>query len=181
MGSRAISPGQTRKPSPTFPHRSAPHEFTILYDSEHNVIGEYSMSCGGHSPGGTTIEEAKEAPGGRRSHMTAPQAEPVIRIWVDRQRRGWYPSIPWKAVPQLEFRSRELFSAAPTNIPPGNSVGSKENRRGDPSPVFLHSAEAQRTSYRSGLPAEGIPAAVPPGPPSPQAGGTARTSFPLSW
>ena len=79
--------------------------------------------------------------------MTAPQAEPVIRIWVDRQRRV-VSFHPMEGCPQLEFRSREIcFSAAPTNIPPGNSVGSKENRRGDPSPVFLYSAEAQRTSY----------------------------------
>lgn len=47
---------------PSLSAQECPHEFTIpLYDSEHNVIGEYSMSCGGHFSGGTTIEEAKEA------------------------------------------------------------------------------------------------------------------------
>lgn len=44
------------------PASECPHEFTIpLYDSEHNVIGEFSMSCGGHFSGGMTIEEAKAA------------------------------------------------------------------------------------------------------------------------
>ena len=44
------------------PAAECPHEFMIpLYDSEHNVIGEFRMSCGGHFSGGMTIEEAKEA------------------------------------------------------------------------------------------------------------------------
>lgn len=44
------------------PAAECPHEFMIpLYDSEHNVIGEFSMSCGGHFSGGMTIEEAKAA------------------------------------------------------------------------------------------------------------------------
>lgn len=44
------------------PAAECPHEFAIpLYDSEHNVIGEFHMSCGGHFSGGMTIEEAKEA------------------------------------------------------------------------------------------------------------------------
>lgn len=44
------------------PASECPHEFMIpLYDSEHNVIGEFSMSCGGHFSGGMTIEEAKAA------------------------------------------------------------------------------------------------------------------------
>ena len=40
--------------------------------------------------------------------MTAPQAEPVIRIWVDRQRRGG-SFHPLEGCPPLEVRSRELF------------------------------------------------------------------------
>lgn len=44
------------------PAAECPHEFMIpLYDSEHNVIGEFGMSCGGHFSGGMTIEEAKAA------------------------------------------------------------------------------------------------------------------------
>lgn len=44
------------------PASECPHEFMIpLYDSEHNVIGEFAMSCGGHFSGGMTIEEAKAA------------------------------------------------------------------------------------------------------------------------
>lgn len=44
------------------PASECPHEFMVpLYDSEHNVIGEFSMSCGGHFSGGMTIEEAKAA------------------------------------------------------------------------------------------------------------------------
>ena len=44
------------------PAAECPHEFAIpLYDSEHNVIGEFHMGCGGHFSGGMTIEEAKEA------------------------------------------------------------------------------------------------------------------------
>lgn len=44
------------------PAAECPHEFMIpLYDSEHNVIGEFSMSCGGHFSGGMTIEETKAA------------------------------------------------------------------------------------------------------------------------
>ena len=40
--------------------------------------------------------------------MTAPQADPVIRSWVDRQRRV-VSFHPMEGGPQLEFRSRELF------------------------------------------------------------------------
>lgn len=44
------------------PAEECPHEFHLsLYDSEHQVIGTYSVSCGGHYSGGMTIEEAKEA------------------------------------------------------------------------------------------------------------------------
>ena len=44
------------------PAEECPHEFQLsLYDSEHQVIGTYSISCGGHFSGGMTIEEAKEA------------------------------------------------------------------------------------------------------------------------
>lgn len=44
------------------PAETCPHEFTLpLYDSEHQVIGSYTLSCGGHFSGGMTIEEAKEA------------------------------------------------------------------------------------------------------------------------
>ena len=44
------------------PAEECPHEFHLsLYDSEHQVIGTYSVSCGGHFSGGMTIEEAKEA------------------------------------------------------------------------------------------------------------------------
>lgn len=44
------------------PAEECPHEFQLsLYDSEHQVIGTYSVSCGGHFSGGMTIEEAKEA------------------------------------------------------------------------------------------------------------------------
>ena len=42
--------------------KPCPHEFHLsLYDSEHQVIGTYSVSCGGHYSGGMNIEEAKEA------------------------------------------------------------------------------------------------------------------------
>ncbi|MBQ9346999.1 MAG: M56 family metallopeptidase [Oscillibacter sp.] len=37
-----------------------PHIFLIpLYNSEHQVIGDFEVSCGGHIPSGTTAEEAK--------------------------------------------------------------------------------------------------------------------------
>lgn len=53
----------------TLPHDlpvdECPHEFLIpLYDSEHNVIGEFPVSCGGHlnpAATGMTIDEAKAA------------------------------------------------------------------------------------------------------------------------
>ena len=36
------------------------HIFLIpLYNSEHQVIGDFEVSCGGHIPSGTMAEEAK--------------------------------------------------------------------------------------------------------------------------
>lgn len=47
---------------PDLPEQDCPHEFMIpLYDSEGVVIGEFSVSCGGHHDKTMTLEEAREA------------------------------------------------------------------------------------------------------------------------
>lgn len=47
---------------PNLPEQECPHEFAIpLYDSEGTVIGEFSVSCGGHHDKTMTLEEARAA------------------------------------------------------------------------------------------------------------------------
>ena len=55
-----IDPAELHAVPTDLPADECPHIFSIpLYDSEHRVIGDYKVSCGGHIPSGITVEEAK--------------------------------------------------------------------------------------------------------------------------
>ena len=75
-----ISRADERLANPNLPEEECPHEFLIpLYDKEHNEIGKFAMSCGGHlnaAERGLSIDEAKailakEENGGRSESVLA--------------------------------------------------------------------------------------------------------------